>query len=388
MAFQGIVKRNLAPFRNPADKGVDLDYFNGTMYELRGVADIGRPGVAFVSGSVSVAHSELDDHLRLLTNDGSNWIVTDLGQGDLPDGGADPVLLESGGALFLYFRSGDAVIEATPNSVSSWETKDLTAISLAKPIHDPRAVMDGDKRHVVYWAEDNDWYLLTCDNGWMSVGVLHDAQLGTSTGQPVVFVQGGLPHVTGRIDGDGHLWDIWPDLAGGWKTEDITALALANDSATPAATYPPCAYETSAGVTLAFRAVGGEIWVIHRTTNTPTNVGAAAHAARSLGHPTCFVLNDIPHVVYRGIDGIMYDLSTDSDGAWQAQSICDDKMAADPVATTDGTNGAVAARAGDGMIHVALFNGSDWACNPTTIATPTSTGTPAPDSGGNDKSVG
>src|SRR5262249_3564027 len=147
--------------------------------------------------------------------------------------------------------------------------------------------------------------------------------------------------------------------------------------ATPAATYSPCAFTTSNGVSLAFRGVGGEIWVIDRTSNAPTNIGAAASAKRSLGHPSCFVLNDIPHVVYLGIDGIIYDLFSDGSGGWQAQPVCDDKMAADPVATTDGTRGAVAVRAADGMTHVALFDGSAWACTPTILATPASAGTPA-----------
>src|SRR5262249_8783305 len=125
-----------APFRNPQDKGVDLDKFNGTIYELRGAADIGRPGLTFVSGSVCIAHSELDDHLHLVTNDGSTWTDTDLSQGALPGGGADPVLLELDGKLFLYFRTGEAVIQATSSGSSSWDIKDLTEVSLAKPIHD------------------------------------------------------------------------------------------------------------------------------------------------------------------------------------------------------------------------------------------------------------
>ena len=370
------------PFRQPTDVGVDLDYFNGTTYELRGLADIGRPGVAFLGGSPAIAHSELDDHLHVLTAVGTAWTDSDLGQGALPGGGADPVLLESAGALVLYFRSGDAVIEAMATAATSWvwQATDLTLASTVKPVHDPRAVIDGDKRYVAYWGDD-DWHLLTYDGGWSSVGVLRDAHLGASSGPPAVYVRDGLPHVAGRIDADGHLWEVWPDLAGGWKAEDATGAAIAIDPATPAATYTPCACQTSGGLLLAFRAVGGELWLIDRTNNAPTNLTAAAGAVRGVGHPTSFVLNDVPHIVYRGIDGVIYELSRAGAG-WQTQAICPDKMAADPVATTDGTNAAVAVRAPDGMIHLATFDGSAWACGATAMAAPTQPGTPAPDDGG------
>lgn len=351
--------------------GVDFDAYNGTMYGLRGLADIGRPGVAIVDANVFVTHAELDDHLHLLAGAGSAWTDTDLSGSDIPGGGADPVLVASNGALFAYFRTEGRLIEATTSAASAWTwtTTDLSEIAGAAAVHDPRVVFDGDKRYVVYWGKDAsdeyDFFLLTFDSGWASVGLLRAAKLGDPSGQPVVYLHQGLVHVAGRVDGDGHLFEIWP-TASGFASEDVSAQAIANNASTPAATYSPTAYETTAGLSLVYRAVGGSLWQIDRSTNVPTNITAAAGAGTipCTGHPSAFVLGDVPHVVYRGLDGLVYDLWQEG-GSWKVQPVCDDAVAADPVATSDGTRAAVAVRAQDGMIDVAIFDGVSWTCGPT-----------------------
>src|SRR5207237_1342977 len=82
--------------------GIDYDAFNGTIYGLRGLADIGRPGVAFGLLPL-IAHSEVDDSLHLM--EGPGWTDENLSVRDLPGGGSDPVLLASPDAIFIYFRS-------------------------------------------------------------------------------------------------------------------------------------------------------------------------------------------------------------------------------------------------------------------------------------------
>jgi hypothetical protein len=359
--------------------GTQYDAYNGTIYGLRGLADIGRPGVALnvvppglgLNSVPHIAHAEIDDSLHLMV--GPAWADRNLSAGDLPGRGGDPVLLASRDALFLYFRSGNDVIEATASGANNWRWNSDKLDALAIPIHDPRAVLSGDQRFVVYWGDDDDWHLLTWNRGWAgSGGLLSRANLrtamgGRSTGQPTVYVTRGVVHVVGRVDTDGHLFDLWLDGAA-WRNDDITALARRLAPTMPAATYSPCAYETSAGVAIAFRAVRGDIWVIRRNDHTPTNVTAAAHAKSAAGHPTCFVLNDKPHIVYRGTDRLIYDIWPDG-GVWHVGQICTAQAAADPVATTNGTIALAAVRAHDGIIHAAQFDGTIWTCAPTTRAT-------------------
>ena len=380
-AEQGKRYWGLNPYNEPGINigGLDFDAFNGTIYELRGLADMGRPGVALsvvppglgLNSVPYIAHTEIDNSLHLMT--GLAWADRNLSAGDLPGLGADPVLLASLDALFLYFRSGNDIIEATATRANNWQWNSDKIDALPIPIHDPRAVLSGNRRFVVYWGDDDDWYLLTWNGGWASSGgLLSRANLrtavgGRSTGQPTVYVTQGVVHVVGRVDTDGHLFDLCLDGAV-WKKDDIISLARDLAPNMPAATYSPCAYETSAGVAIVFRAVGGDIWVITRSDNAPTNVTAAAHAKSAAGHPTCFVLNDKPHIVYRGNDRLIYDIWLDG-GVWHVGQICTAQAAADPVATTNGTIVLAAVRARDGIIHAAQFDGTIWTCAPTTRAT-------------------
>jgi hypothetical protein len=238
------------------------------------------------------------------------------------------------------------------------------------PVHDPRAILNDNKRHVVYWGADDDWYVLNWDKGWSSsgsvltlAGIKTAANQGQSSGQPTIYVANGIVHLAGRVGSEGHLYDVWFEGTG-WKHADLTALARTLSPNMPAATYSPCAYQTSSGVSIAFRAVGGSLWVVNRTTNAATNLTADTHATLAAGHPTCFVVNDEPHVVYRGSDKFIYDLSLRG-GAWRVQQVCPEKTATDPVATNMSGSGLAALRMMDGSIHLARFNGAVWTCTPT-----------------------
>jgi hypothetical protein len=186
----------------------------------------------------------------------------------------------------------------------------------------------------------------------------------------VVYVTGEVIHVTGRVDADGHLFDLWEDGAGGWRKDDITALARDLAPAMPAATYSPCVCETSTGVAIAFRAVGGDLWVITRNDNAPTNLMTAVLAPKCAGHPTCFVLADkLPHFVYRAVDQSVNEIWLEA-GTWHTRQICTMSAASDPVAASDGTSVLVAVRTSNGVIQAAQFNGTSWTCTATMSAPP------------------
>ncbi len=348
--------------------GIDYDAFNGSIYSLRGLADMGRPGVAWDGTDPYIAHSEIDGHVHLLARP-SQWSDSDLSAGNFPSGGEDPVLLCVAGTLYLYFRTEGHLIEVTLGSGNAWKWT-ANQIEDAKPVHDPRAAVSGDKRFVVYWAEDDDWYLMTFDAGaWTSSGgLLRASGSGKSTGQPVVYVSQGAVHVVGRVDTDGDLVEVSQDASGKWNQENITALARDRAPAIPAATYSPSAFETSGGIGIVFRAVGGHLWLISRSDNSATDLTAAAQAPSASGHPACFVLQDQAHIVYRGTDGLVHEISQ-SGANWQTQQICDTPAASDPTATTNETTALVAVRGADGAIYAAIFDGSNWSCGATATVT-------------------
>jgi GH25 family lysozyme M1 (1,4-beta-N-acetylmuramidase) len=352
--------------------GIDYDAFNGSIYELRGLADLGRPAVAIddLGSARYIAHSEIGDVLHLIT--GPVWRDQDL-TNDVNGSGADPVLLGNSTALFLYFRSGVHLVEATADAAGSWRWSTTDIEDGVAPIHDPRAVLSGTKRLVTYWGDDDDWHLVTWDGGWTSAGsLLSLAQWpsgtpGRSTGQPTVYVAGGAPHVVGRVD-SGKLIDLHQNGAK-WVPEDLIDLARASTPDVPLATYSPCVYQLSNDTFVVFRGVGGALWVIARATNSPTSLMTAVPTAKlACGHPTCFVLNGAPHVVYRGSDQLIYDLFQ-SGSQWQVAPVCSERAAADPVATANASVGCVAIRAIDGAIHLATFDGTQWSCEVAELPT-------------------
>jgi hypothetical protein len=126
-------------------------------------------------------------------------------------------------------------------------------------------------------------------------------------------------------------------------------------------------YESATGVGIVFRGVGGELWNISRSDNAPTNLTATTQATPAAGHPTSFVVNQQPHIVYRGTDRLIYDIWSDGT-SWRVTQVCTEFAAADPVAAVDGTTGMVAVRMTNGIVYVAQLVDATWTCGPTVNA--------------------
>jgi N-acetylmuramoyl-L-alanine amidase len=346
--------------------GIDLNAFNGTEYGLRGMADIGRVGAAATgAGTLYLAHAETDDHLHLLTGAGGSWSRADLTDAGIGRPGRDPVLFATDGDLHLFCRSGDALIAAHAGAGSDWgwEVTDLSFLAGAAPLHEPRAARGGGGAlHVVYWGDDDDWHLLSCDGGvWSGGALLRDAHAGSASGQPVVFADGADACVVGRIDDQGHLLEARRTAGGATAVVDLTAAA-----GCPAATYSPSTYALGGTTFVVYRAVGGSLWQIARppgggaTVNGAVDLGGAAGAVHAAGHPSAFVRDGVPHIVYRGVDQLVYDLSSDGSG-WRAEVIGDAPAAADPTAAAGAENDAlVSYRHRDGGIVVCRHDGIRW----------------------------
>ena len=227
---------------------------------------------------------------------------------------------------------------------------------------------------MVYWGDDNEWYLLKWDgSSWASPqGVLTAAGLfptnNGATGQPTLYADAeGAIHVVGRVFQEGHLVDVKNDGASGWTADEITDNARMSDPNFPAATYSPFVYSNTSGQFIVFRAVRGDLWSL---TMAPAaakyqsaNLTQASGGVACIGHPSGFVLNDIPHIVYRGVDKLIHEIWLDG-LTWSTRSVCAVEAAADPVASANATAGAVAFRTVDGVIQLAQFSGTSWSCAP------------------------
>jgi lysozyme len=379
--------------------GVDFNAYNGTIYGLRGLADLGRVGVAITPTGTVLAHAEPDRHIHLLRETSSrSFADTDLMQGGLPGLGGDPVLLSTGMTARLYFRSDGRVIEATQaDPAASWDVEDLSAVAGATAAQEPRALVAGDRPIVLFAGDDDDWHLLsrTAATPWTAMAVLSSARRTGSTtlppasGQPTLYLDpsGANPRVVGRAGPLGHLLDagIGPS---GWVVTDLTATATGPQGSPPAATYSPAVYHGASDTFVVYRALRGELWQIARSARRAVNLSAAAPgSAVAVGHPVCFVLSGDVHVVYRGVDQGIHEL-TYRGGTWTGSRLpCAEPAASDPTCVADGALGLVTYRAMDGMVRVLRLAGGTWTCEDTVRpgaapAPPTPAPTPAPPSAG------
>jgi GH25 family lysozyme M1 (1,4-beta-N-acetylmuramidase) len=372
--------------KNPFELTVDFDSYNGTIYGLRGLADLGRVGVTSSALGAVVAHSEVDQHIHLLRGGASGtWTDVDLMAGALPGLGGDPLLLGTGAGVILYFRSDDKVVEAAPAvSGSAWDVTDLSGIAGVRAWHDPCAIQAEGRRFVLFAGQDNDWHLLTrAPSGeWAVSHLLSEARrsgasVPASSGQPALYVTTGspTPRVVGRLGPRGELYELAMG-AQGWEATNLTGVVTGPEGRPPAATYSPAVCQSAAETFIVYRAVRGHLWQIARGARRATNLSAAAAGSvLAAGHPTCFLLRGETHVLYRGPDQAIYDLSF-RDGMWSARRLpCSAPAASDPTCTTDGSTALVAFRGTDGMVRTLRFDGSTWICADTVRSQPAAAGT-------------
>ena len=356
--------------------GVDYDMYNGTIYGLRGLADLGRVGVGLTPLGVVVARGETDQHIHLARESPpGTWTDLDLMRGSLPGQGGDPVLSASGTTVRLYFRSQRRVIEATQATPSgTWDVEDLSSVAGATAFHDPRVLTFDDRRVVVFSGDDDDWHLLsrTASDPWIVTHLLSAARRsgGTSvppsSGQPMVYLASGSAdlRVVGRAGPMGHMVELALGPSG-WAATDLTVTAIGPHGIPPAATYSPAVYQSQTETFIVYRAIHGELWQIARNARRATNLTAASGIEPAVGHPTCFVLAGRVHVIYRGVDQGIHELTL-RNGSWIAARLpCEVPAASDPTCTADASAGQVAFRAMDGMVHVLRFDGYGWTCADT-----------------------
>jgi GH25 family lysozyme M1 (1,4-beta-N-acetylmuramidase) len=359
------------------DRLTDFDVTRGGLHFLEGLADMGRLGVALTTSGVSVVHRELNGrtYVSLRPSTASGWTARDLTAANLVGAEAkDVVLGAQGGQVFAYWRQGNSLREAAAASGFAGAT-DLRALFDPQdlsfdPIHDPRLAGDATTRYVVFWGFDDDWHVVRYDVGTRQrtpIPNLLRAALGnrapSATGQPVAYLGGDARlRVVGRAGSDGRLFEVaWNGSA--WTATDLFdgARWIDVDEAKRAATYSPTVLAVDGETFVVFRTVRGDLCALARSRREIRSLTSSAPFA-AVGHPTSFV-TDAAHVVFRGLDGNLYDVNNLAGGGRVAKIDCGDvELVADPVAASSGQVAVVAARAIDGAVHLARFLSGAWTC--------------------------
>jgi GH25 family lysozyme M1 (1,4-beta-N-acetylmuramidase) len=355
----------------------DMDVSRGTLYRLRGMADLDHTAPHTAGNLTFIAYAQPDGRVHLLTNLGF-WIDWDLFNEFTPQpalAAGDPAAAIVGNEQVILYRDRNGHIQALSRTLSSqgggWTPPtDLTNETGALPAaDDPFLTVIQDQLHAVYWATNDHQVHLSRTDKWHAED-LTDRAAGapSASGSGAAYAHENSLHVVSRGDMHGHLFDL-TDIGG--PPKDLTASARATAGPVPAATYRPSVYASASGAPrIVFRALRGDIWQIERDTLNATNLSTTAgHAPPAVGRPSAIV-SDTTHIFYRAFDPLGEDTIVemfDDAGTWRRRSIrCDAVLAADPTGFVD-ANGqtAVSFRTTDGAIHVATLSRGAWVCEET-----------------------
>lgn len=368
---------------------VDLDRFNGSIWQLRGMADLERTAPHTSRRGLHVAYVETDGHVHLLTSTGAGaWRDDDLtfqsAQRGISDPGAvavgDPAAVTFAGREFIVYRSANGQLSCLSRSETAampdWGMSQLLGAGVPhRAVSDPSIRVSGNQLHITYWRDDDHLVRVWWDGAWHVTDMTQESRGPGISGNPATYVFGGGVHSVSRAGAEGHLFDLWSDSGGG-KQQDIThdSTPPRGNPATPAATYTPAVYywaenSSTAVPRIVFRAVRGKIWEIARDTLQARNLSdEAGGAPTAAGSPATFVVNGEAHVVYRGIDGHIYDI-TRANAPWRfLDTGCPHAAAADPsvlVVSRGAQQPGVACvtyRGADGGIYRLILDVGGWTC--------------------------
>lgn len=351
------------PSLRRASSKIDFNVSSGSIYKVRGLADLGRTAPYSSSPSGSVVYGEPDGHLHLLTFVGF-WLDRDLtGAMAAPPAAGDPAACAMGDREFIVYRADDGHIYLLSHDPSSgsqeWVPQDLTsAVGGDAAVGDPGMIVNGPELHIVYWGDDNHHYHLWWDGSWRITDMTNESGGAEASGNPATYKVVNVVHTVARAGASGHLHDIWFE-SGSWHEVDLTQSA-----SVPSATYRPTAYATPfMAPRIVFRAVRGEIYEIARDTLATANLShEAGGAPTAAGSPDAFVIDNAPHIVYRTVDGDIYEIYWDG-ANWRFRNAgCTKIAAADPSANTVSNVGHVTFRGVDGYIYQATLDSGGWQC--------------------------
>ncbi len=367
----------LDPYVEPGTEkfdGIDYDAYGGSMYGLRGLADLGHTA-PFLAGHLHcVARTDTGGHLHVLEYIRGSWndidVFDSVPRGDLALAAGDPSATALGNEQLIVYRGVDDRVHFLTRKLGGADTNwHVVAVDITlggeKAFSDPIALSEKNDWHVIYWGLSNKQVHARRSGSTWTVESLNDsagAQAISGTGSGY-FYQNAL-HVVSRAGKDGHLLDM--AAPSGSATQDITAGArVAGAGAVPAATYRPAVYTRSLQAPrIVFRAVRGAIWQIERDTLNAIDLTRLASASKCTGSPSA-VAADTVHILYKGIDGGVHEIYDDG-GTWRTRPVCGD-AASDPTAYIDDLGHAAASfTTRSGRIRVARFFQGKWSCEDAT----------------------
>jgi GH25 family lysozyme M1 (1,4-beta-N-acetylmuramidase) len=346
---------------------LDVDTFNGTLHQLRGYADLGKPTAQLVSPGVTAYALDTDGHVTHVRYD-AGWK-------------SERVPGVTAAADLSVATVGDTEYVAYVDTVGDvWEVTRAADGTWAAPfnVHDEAGAPEcksepvngvaGDMRFIFYWGNvpvAGDFrgkdVLAYCFSGTQWSYAAMDGVVARGT--PTAYVDGGNPHAVVRSGDNGHLFDAWYDSSG-FHHDDLC------QNGAEAATYRPAMYWGDDGrPRIVYRAVGGDIVVIHRDTMLPEDLSVDAAvpvSATAAGGPAVFVLDGVVHVMYRGVDGHLHELYgantawTHRDVTAAAPPMAGAELAADPAAYAQGSEGHVLYRGADGKLYEHVLDASGW----------------------------
>jgi N,N-dimethylformamidase beta subunit-like protein len=230
----------------------------------------------------------------------------------------------------VYRDGAGAIWELWWDATNGWGAGSLTGETGAPPAAGKPAgyqFLTEPTQHVVYRGTDGNIYELWWDsaNGW-GIGNL-TGTVGTplAAGDPCGYAFEGTAtqHVVYR-GVDGHIWELWWDAANGWGGGSLTSTTGA-----PLAAGDPTGYVLAADSTqhVMYRAVDGHIWELWWDSANGWGAGdltGVTGATPPAGDPSgyAFEATYTQHVVYRGIDSHIYEMWWDSANGWGAGDLC------------------------------------------------------------------
>jgi len=194
----------------------------------------------------------------------------------------------------------------------------------------PSSYIYFDQTHIIYRAANGaiwDCYYVTHQSDWL----LQQINLGgvskgpAAVGNPSSFVYGLQTHVLYRAV-DGTIWDSWyPGTGSQWSLQQIN---LSGATSAPAAAGDPSPLVYVDQTHIIYRDTGGTIWDSYYITDQLSwglqqiNLGGLTGGPAAAGDPSPFVYGIQIHVVYRAVDGTIWDSWYPGTGSqWLLQQI-------------------------------------------------------------------
>jgi hypothetical protein len=364
-----------------------INWPNALAAEAQGVA---WSGFAF-SGDPS-DRKDADGFLEYRVVNPGHWVFAGTGLGD--------------GDQFGVYGDGNRTNVGSETDVRVDESPGSFVTLAHVPFHDPgsgnvtEAATMGifTRGGTVFTASTNDWTLgLSQDGGWgpidqitwnvftqLSPNWAHK-DLCLLTGAPVAasdpagyqFTPFPTKHAVYR-DGVGHIVELWWDSASGWNAGD-----LSGETGAPPAAGKPAGYQFVWEATqhVVYRGADSHIYELWWDSAGGWHIGnltATVETPLAAGDPWGYAFEGTAtqHVVYRGVDGHIWELWWDGASGWGGGSLTSETgaplAAGDPtgyVLAADGTQHVVY-RAVDGHIHELWWDAANgWGTGDLTAVT-------------------